>query len=341
MARALLRLLKLGWRAVRAAVLFVLALWATLAIYYSNLPWEPARIVLAAVFAAFSIWALWVTRRPRMELAFASLLLLVIAWEISIPPSLDREWRADVAVLPRATIDGDRVRIAGVRDFHYRSTTDFDVRYVEREVRISRITGVDFFISYWGREDGPVAHTFVSFTFDDAEPLAVSIEARPEVGESYDPIASIFKQFELIYIAGEERDIVGLRTTHRNEAVFLYPIRTTPEAARRLFLVYMLRINELSRRAEWYALLKSNCTLNIVRYARSAGLESAFNVRHYLNGWVDRYLYQRGLVNTSLPFAELRARSRIRETAGPEDDAAAFSRRIRATLPADPARPAS
>jgi hypothetical protein len=337
MARALLRFLKAGWRAARATVLFVLALWATLALYYSNLPWPTARLVLAVVFAVFSVWALWVTKRPRMGLTFAALLLLVIAWEIWIPASLNREWRPEVAVLPRAVVDGDRVRFTGVRDFQFRATDEFTVRHIDREMQLSHLTGVDFFVSYWGREDGPVAHTFVSFVFDNAEPLAVSIEARPEVGEGYDPIASIFKQFELIYVVGEERDIVGLRTTHRNEAVYLYPIRVTPEAARRLFLVYIQRINQLANRAEWYSLLSSNCTLNIVRYARSAGLSSGFNVRHYLNGWVDRYLYQRGLVNTSLPFAELRARSRIREKVGPDEDAASYSRRIRGALPADPA----
>jgi hypothetical protein len=317
----------------RFIVLLFVVLWATLAIYYSNLPWRPARLVLAIAFAAFSVWALWLTRRPRMGLVFAALLLSVFLWERSIPPSNDRQWRPEVAVTPRAVVDGDRVRISGVRDFSYRSAADFTPRYVEREVSLSHLTSVDFFISYWLPEWGPVAHTFVSFNFDDAPPVCISIEARPELGEAYDPIASIFKQFELIYVVGEERDLVGVRTTHRDETVFHYRIQGSAAAVRRLFLVYLRRVNELADRAEWYSLFTSNCTLNIVRYARDAGWAAGIDPRQYLNGWVDRHLHEEGLLNQALPFDALRARSRIQGTLRPGEDPAAFSRRIRSSLP--------
>jgi hypothetical protein len=315
----------------------VLVLWGTLAVYYSDLDWPWQRVLLAAAFAVFSVWALWLTPRPRMWLAFVGLLVGVIVWQISIQPSHDRPWRPEVAVMPRAVVDGDRVRLIGVRDFSYRSARDFTVRYIEREVSLSHLTSVDFFISYWGRDSGPVAHTFLSFNFDNAAPVAISIEVRPEEGEGFDPVASLFKQFELIYVVGEERDIVGVRTTYRHETVFLYPIRASPDGVRRLFLVYIQRINQLADHPEWYSLLKSNCTLNIVRYARAAGRPNSFDLRHYVNGWVDRYLYRAGLINTALPFEELRARSRI-PPGPPDEGAAAFSRRIRSALPVDPIR---
>jgi len=306
----------------------LLITWATLAIYYSNLPWSWSRPALAVAFAAFSIWALWVTRRARMGLVFAGLFTAVVVWEFSIPPSQDRNWRREVAVMPRAVIDGDRVRLTGARDFHYRSWDEFTVRYVEREVSLAHLTSVDLFISYW--VVGPVAHTFVSFNFDNAPPVCISIETRPEEGEEYSPIASLFKQYELIYVVGEERDLVRVRTNYREEEVFLYRIQATPEAARRLFLVYLNRINELADRPEWYHLLKSNCTLNIVRYANAVGREGGWDLRHYLNGWADRYLYETGKVDTSLPFEELRGRSRINEAAQGAGDAPDFSTKIRA-----------
>jgi len=337
------RVARFGRYSLRAAIIigqFVLVLWATLAVYYSNLPGSWLRVLLAAGFAVFSVWALWLTRRPWMGLAFVGLLVGVIAWHISIPPSNDRPWRPEVALMPRAVVDGDRVRLIGVRDFLYTSTRDFTVRYVDREVYLSHLTSVDFFLSYWGRDGGPVAHTFLSFNFDNAAPVAISIEVRPELGEGFDPVASLFKQFELIYVVGEERDILQVRTKYRHEAVYLYQIRATPAVVRRLFLVYMERINQLADHPEWYSLLKSNCTLNIVRYARAAGWAAGFDIRHYINGWVDRYLYREGLLNMSLPFRELRARSRLPDTEGPPDeDAAAFSRRIRSTLPVDPEWP--
>src|SRR5690606_11965537 len=164
-----------------------------------------------------------------------------------------RDWRAEVAVLPRAYIVGDSVRIVGVRDFDYRSQNDFTPRYVEREVQLSQLTGVDFYISYW--MPGPIGHTFLSFMFEAQQPISISIEARPEVHEGFAPVGSLFKQFELIYVVGQERDVVGVRTNHRGEDVYLYRINTTGENARRLFLIYLERLNQLADRAEFYHLL--------------------------------------------------------------------------------------
>ena len=327
----LLKPLRWLWAGLSFLGLLLLVAWATLAIYYSNLPWSGLRLALAAAFAAFSIWALWLTRRPRMRMVFAGLFVAVLAWHLSIAPSHDRPWRREVAVMPQAVIDGDRVRLIGVRDFDYRSVDDLTVRYVEREVSLAHLTSVDFFISYWAV--GPVGHTFLSFNFDNAPPVCISIETRPEEGEGFAPVASLFKQFELIYVVGQERDLVRVRTHFRQEEVYLYPIQTTAAAARRLFRVYLDRINELADRPEWYHLLKSNCTLNIVRYANVAGREGRLDLRHFLNGWADRYLYEARLVNVSLPFEESRRRSRINDAARAADDAPDFSQKIRASLP--------
>ncbi len=317
---------------IASLVGLLLIAWASLAIHYSNLPWGPARLVLAVAFAAFGVWALWMARARRMRWLFAALLLGVIAWEVSIRPSHDRPWRPEVAVMPRATVDGDKVRITGVRDFDYRSVDDMTVRYVERDVLLSHLNGLDFYISYW--MPGPVAHTFVSFNFDNAPPIAISIETRPEVGEGFSPVASLFKQFELIYVVGEERDLVRVRTNYRNEEVHLYRIQTSAAAAQRLFLVYLERINELAERPEWYHLLKSNCTLNIVRYANAAGREGGRDLRHYLNGWADRYLFDAALLDGTASFEELRARSRINDVARSAGKGADFPARIRQSMPA-------
>jgi hypothetical protein len=309
----------------------LLIIWASLAIYYSNLPWAWVRVVLAVAFATFSAWALWLTHKPRMRVVFAGLFLVVLLWFISIRPSFDRQWRPEVAVMPRAIIDGERVRFTGYRNFDYRSTEDFTVRWEEREVSLAHLTSVDLFISYWSV--GPVGHTFVSFGFDNAPPVCISIETKPELGEGFEPIASLFKQFELIYVVGDERDLVRVRTNYRNEEVYLYRIQTPPEGARSLFLVYLERINELAEQPEFYHLLKNSCTINIVRYANAAGRIGRFDIRHLINGWVDRYLYAAGRVDTSLPFTELRQRSRINDAARAADNAPDFSQRIREGLP--------
>lgn len=323
----------LRWTLVGLGLLcrVLLLAWGTLAIRYSNLPWPWLRLALAAAFFVFAIWALWLSRWSRRYAAFVAVYAVLLIWWATIRPSHDRPWRPEVAVLPRATIDGDRVRITGVRNFKYRSRDDFDIRYEEREVLLSHLQTVDLFVSYW--REGPVGHTFLSFGFDNAPPVSISIETRPEVGEGFDPIASLFKQFELIYLVGDEHDLVGSRAVYRKESVFLYRIRTTPENARQLFLIYLQRINEIADQAEWYHLLSNSCTVNIIRYASRIGPPRGFDIRHLLNGFIDRYVYATGAIQTNLPFDELRRRSRINEAVKNADDAPDFSDRIRAGVP--------
>ena len=326
----------LGW--LIAVIWFlgraVLIAWATLAIYYSPLPWTGLRLGLAGAFAAFAIWAFWLSHQRRMTVIAIVLFFGVVAGWSAIRPSHDRHWRPEVAVMPRTFIDGDRVRLTGVRNFGYRTRDDFTVRYEEREVLLSHLTALDFYVSYFMA--GPVGHTFLSFIFDNAPPLSISIETRPEVGEGFAPIASLFKQFELIYLVGDERDLVGVRTNYRHEAVYLYRLNTSPDDARRLLLVYLARINELADRPEYYHLLTNSCTINIVRYANAAGRSGRLDIRHLLNGLFDSYLYYSGRIDTTLPFDELRRRSLVNGAAQAADGAPDFSQRIRASLPTMP-----
>ena len=310
----------------------VLIAWPSLAIYYSRLPWFWLRLILALAFMVFSAWVFWRAHRPRMYLVSTGLALLVLVWFLSLRPTHDRNWRTDVAVMPRATIDGDRVRITDVRNFEYRSRDDFTVQYEEREVLVSHLTSVDFIISYW--MPGPVAHTFLSFNFDNAPPLSISIEARPEMGGGFSPLPSMFRTFELIYVVADELDVIGVRTNFRDEDVFLYPLNVSPASARALFLVYLDRINELYNKPEFYNLLVSNCTLNIVRYARAVGKTHRWDIRYLLNGFSDRYLYDNGYMDTTLPFRELRRRSLINDAARAAGSNPNFSQLIRASLPA-------
>src|SRR5262249_39942623 len=112
---------------IRTLFRILVIVWTTLAIYFSNLPWPGLRLALGVVFAAFAVWAFWLSRRRRMRAVAYALVLGVIGWWIAIAPSHDRNWRPEVAVMPRAFVDGDRVRLTGVRNFDYRSRNDFTV----------------------------------------------------------------------------------------------------------------------------------------------------------------------------------------------------------------------
>ena len=215
-----------------------------------------------------------------------------------------------------------------MRNFDYSSRNDFTVRYEEREVRLSHLTGLALRLLL---SEGLVAHTFVSFIFDNAAPLCISIETRPEVGEGFNPIASLFKQFELIYVVGEEHDLVGIRTNHRHERVYLYHLNTSADDARRLLLIY-LAAHELADRPEWYHLLTSD-DRDFIRYANAAGREGRFDFRHLLTCPNRIAIFTIRRVDTTLSYEELRRRSLINDAAQAADDAADFSERIRLSLP--------
>jgi hypothetical protein len=314
--------------ATRLVFLLLLTAWVALALHYSNLPWGWARSGLAVAFVAFAVWALWVSRRRWTRWAYAGVCGFVAAWFALISPSQHREWRPEVATTPRAFIDGERIRITGVRNFHYRTIDDFDPRYEERTFDRSRVVSMDLFISYW--TPGPVAHTFVSFNFDDGSPpLCISIETRTEVGEAFQPVASMFKQFELIYVVGDERDLVGSRAAHREEQVYRYTIQARPEAVRMILDQYLSSINALADEPAWYHLMRNSCTVNIVRNARAAGWVTQLGSRLLLNGWVDRYLHKEELIDSSAPFELVRERARITDLARAAENAPDFSSRIR------------
>ncbi len=312
-------------------VRFLLVAWGALALFYRAPHAGYANVALALAYAIVGIWALWIAPRRRGWWVFALAWVLVLGWYSTIEPQQDRDWRPDVARTPRAVVDGDLLTIHDYRHFDWRSRDDFTPHYETRTFDLNHLTGVDFYVSYW--TEGPVGHTFLSFVFDNTDPLSISIETRPEAHEGFDPLASLFRQFELIYVAGDERDLVGSRTAIRGEDVYLYHVNMSPAAARALLMVYVERMNQLADKPEFYNLLSNSCTINIIRYANRVGRTGRLTYDQVLNGWIDRYLYRVGLIDTSLPFLTLRQRSHINAVANAAGERPDFWQRIRDGLP--------
>ena len=315
--------------------LLVLAVtaWGMGAIYYAGPGPHLLRSLLTAAFGLVSL-GVWLLRRRVALVVLAVLWGGVLAWWVTITPSHDRDWQTDVAVLPYATVDGDRVTLHNIRHFAYRSETDFTPHYYDKTVDLSQLESVDLISSYWGSE--AIAHLFVSFGFAGQDYVAVSIETRKERTEGYSSLAGFFKQYELIYIVADERDVIRLRTNYRQqppEDVFLYRIRIPPEQTRRFFMTYVEQINALKERPEFYHTLTTNCTTNIVLHAQSAGGRIRYNWKILLSGYAAQYAYEEGHIDTRLPFAELRQRSHINARAQAAADTPDFSQQIRVGLP--------
>jgi len=218
-----------------------------------------------------------------------------------------------------------------VRNFKYRSESDYDQRWETRTYDLDRLRGVDLFLSFWGPTQ--IAHTIVSWEFDDGQHLAISIETRKEKGESYSALRGFFHQYELYYVVADERDLVGLRTNCRGEQVYLYRIRIPRPQARALLVDYLNEVNLLAEHPRWYNALTQNCTTTIRGHAQNAGAGGRLNWKLIANGHLDQLLYERGQIYSDLPFADLRARSDITEKAKAAGDSPDFSARIRQGLP--------
>jgi hypothetical protein len=309
--------------------------WAAMALWIDGPASRPLAGTLVGGVLVGTVALPALLRPARRGLAlWLALWLAVLGWWLSIPPRADRDWQPDVARLPSAEIRGDLVTIRNVRDFDYRSETDYTERWEDRTYDLSRLSGVDAYLSFWGPT--LIAHTIISWDFDDGRHLAVSIETRKEKGEEYSAIRGFFRQFELYYVVADERDVVRLRTNYRGEQVYLYRLGSTREFARAFLLSYLEEVNELAREPAWYNAFTKNCTTAIRFQVQQAGVHNPWNWRLLVNGKADELLYMRGNVNTSLPFPELRERSDITERARAAGTDPEFSRLIREGLPPRP-----
>jgi hypothetical protein len=313
----------------------IFCLWAGAALWIDGPAARSLAGALVAVFAVAALACLALVRPYGRALLWLVLLsLAVMTWWLRIPPSNDRDWLPDVAKTASAKFDGSKVTIQNVRDFTYRSDTDFDAHWDTRTYDLDKLRGVDIFISFWGPT--LYAHTIMSWEFEDSPPLAISIETRKEKGESYSALLGFFRQYELYYVVADERDVIGVRDRLRGEHTYLYRLAAPVPAARTLLLDYLGEVNSLADKAAWYNALTQNCTTSIRNRVIHAGGHLPLDWRLLANGYLEELLYERGSIDHSMPLAELRKRSEVTERAIAAGVSPDFSARIREGLPGYP-----
>jgi hypothetical protein len=224
-------------------------------------------------------------------------------------PSNDRDWSTDQKILATAAIRGDVVEIRNVRNFRYRSETDYTPAYETRTYDLRKLDSVWFVVERFGTRG--MAHTFLSFGFGD-EYVAISIEIRKEKGETFSPLRGLLREYELMYVIGDERDLIGLRTNYRKDVVYLYPVKTTKEKMRRVFLDMVARANSLAAEPEFYNTLTNNCTTNIVRHVNTISPRRIpFSYKTLLPAYSDSLAIDVGLIQSDGSLEETRATHRV------------------------------
>jgi hypothetical protein len=321
--------------ALLAIAILLIGAWCSVAIWHRCAAGEPVRGLLAGATLVFALVVVACLATPRRWLALAvytASFALFLAWWTTIAPTNDRNWAPDVGRTATATLDGDRLVVKNVRNFTWRSDTDFDQRWEQRTYSLSHLTNVDLIMSYWAGE--AIAHTIVSFGFDDGARLAFSIETRQESDEGYSSVAGFFKQYELAVVAADERDVVRVRSNVRGEDVRIYRLRMTPANAQVLLREYVEELNDLARTPRFYNTLTANCTNLVFDMVRVIHPGLPMDARVVLSGYLPNYVYDLGATDTSMSFEKLRGLSKIHDKAVLADADPNFSARIRQGVPA-------
>ena len=280
-------------------------------------------------------------RRPII--AAATIAVAYVAYHfVLLKPQHQQEWAADQAVMPQVQIEGTLVRVRNARHFTWLSETQFQPRYYDAVYDVEKLQSMHYAVAPFSKTGG-LAHVFLCFGFADAQHVAISVEARRRKGQAYQPIASLFRQYQLMYVVGDERDIIGLRGVANQGRVQLYPARTTPARGRAIFLDMMRRAGALEAQPEFYNLATSNCMNNIVWHLRrlddvndedGAGAPRKRPIPNelqlILTGFSDRVAYDLGYLDTDLPFAQARETFRIDDRIRRHQHEEDFSQLIRA-----------
>ncbi|KRB57083.1 hypothetical protein ASE04_28705 [Rhizobium sp. Root708] len=325
----------------RAALIVLLAIlislavvWASLALWYRLPVSEAVRGLAVGLFALFgvsTIVALFGRWRFRALVVFASVFAALLIWWASITPARDAAWAPDVARQVTGEYQGDLLTLTNVRDFAWRSNTEFDEGWATQTYDMRKVKTVDLFMSYWA---GPeIAHVIFSFGFEGGEYLAWSIEVRRQVGGAFSPLADLFKSNPLVIIAANERDVIGVRSNFRGEDVQIYRLKASPDQARALLRGYVADANALAAAPAFYNSLTSNCTTTVVKMMRVVGATVPFDWRLIVNGYLPDYAYDRGALDSSVSLAVLRNTAHITERARNDGLSPNFSNAIRAGVP--------
>ncbi len=333
MKRAIFGLL---W-ALLGLLMLVLAGWAALAMWFRLPLPDTMRLVLGGIVVFLALVAAVgvFTSKRRLTLGIYTVAMIgVLGWWFSLQPPSVADWSPSVARQVTGTIQGDTLTLQNVRAFEWSGDNQANEVWEDRTYDLAQLESVDFLMSHWGSP--AIGHFMLSFGFEDGRHLMWSVEVRRKVGGQFSAVADFFRSNTLVIVAGEERDIAGLRSNIWENDVYLYRLRAQPQNIRNLLEAYVEDSNALAARPRFYNSLTSNCFTVVLKLMRAVDVKTPLDWRVLANGYLPEYAYDLGAVDTSIPMEELRALGRINERAKADGLSENFSAAIRVGVPVPP-----
>lgn len=310
---------------ILVALLLLTWSWLAISLHATGISLALLRglVVLALIGLA---GAAWQGQWRWIWLGSAVIFTLALVWWFSLTARDDRDWAPDVAHGVTGQVDGDIVTLQNVRNFDWKTETEAEARWETRSYDLSKLTGIDLITSVWSSP--AIAHTLISFGFEDGEHIVFSGEIRREKGEAFSAIGGFFKKYELVMIAADEHDIVKLRLDKRHEQVALFPIDIPVALQRQLFLNFITEADALDKKPGWYHTLWANCTTVPYRLVKESTQNVGFDWRILASGYLPSYLHELGILRPDLGDAEVLERAKI-TSPGPEGTGIAYSNALR------------
>jgi len=248
-------------------------------------------------------------------------------------PSNDRQWTQNHAVLQTATFKDNFVTVHNVRYSRYESAEAYTTQYYDAAFDLDEIRTIDLvMVPFQGLDR--LAHVESSFGFADGRHIGLSIEARYEEGEKYDPAAAGLNQFELIYVFADERDMIRLATDVNKNDVFIYRLNFEPHEVRTMFVDALQRANKLAAKPEFYHPLTNSCVTNLIDHINEGRPKAVpREYRTLVPGLLDSYMYDLNLVTTpAKTFKEAKETAKINWLVERYGDLEYFSAGIRQNM---------
>lgn len=316
-----------------ALITLISIVWGTLALWYQLPGGDVVRVLGAGTWGALALVLLVLAIRRstwRPLLGYALMYALLLAWWAGIEPGNHRDWADDVSRQLTGEVHGNLVVLHNVRDFNWRSDSDYDTRWDTQSYDLDHLVSADAVLSHWGSD--AIAHAMVSFGFDDGRHLVFSVEVRKRRGQQFSSIGGFFKDFEATLIAAPESDLIRVRTNVRGEDDYLYPLAISHPTMRGLFLSYVDTANKFATTPTFYNTITSNCATVVYRMARHLDPGLPLDARLLLTGYLPGYLYRIDALDHRLTLQQWNARARITERARASKPGDDFSAAIRTPL---------
>ncbi len=263
-----------------------------------------------------------------MEIISILFLFLGAVWA-KRKPSNNKKWSPDQRVLPYAQIDKEFVYIYNIRNFKYKTEDDYEEQYYNKKLKLSNIKSAYYILEPFRGTIG-AAHTFLSFEFKNNEFIAISVEIRKKKGDKFSPIKGMFRWFEIMYVIGDERDLIGLRANHRKDPVHVYPLKISHKKMLNLFVDILKRTNKLKEKPEFYNTITNTCLTNIIKHTNKISKKKiSYGLKIFLPEKSDHLLHKIGLIDTKLSIEMARKKFLINNLAKKYANNKNFSVKIR------------